>query len=234
MKQQFWAWRCELERAGVNEEALTSTLFTSHFLRADLPCAAQCAISTSFFQANKGSENLPCAACTRSGAPRPMLSGEHETWFRSVSNNTRALFIGSGAWYNPGKLNETPEMQYTRTLRAVTPALKLLTERGVHVFWMDIPPPPGVGGKASFGWTSFAGMNRKAAVTLQASSPHVKFLNTSKATAERRSFSESLTSEGIHWCNPGRGTMPTFHTEHFMHVLVQAACTEPVSTEAPL
>jgi hypothetical protein len=231
-QQQYFAFVCALERAGAGAANLTATYTDTHHLRSDLPCVPQCASNASYYAANRGT-GVPaeprCSACDATGAPRQRLPTAQEPWYVKLPAATRVVVVGSGSWYSATMLGEEANTSalYAETLSTVAPALQaLVIDRGVRVLWLDIPPPAASGGKASHGWSSFSEHNELAARTLAHLAPNVTFLNTSAATAERRVFGASVTTIGIHWCSPGRGTVPAFITRGILHALAQS-CPPP-------
>jgi len=224
-KQQYWAFKCALERhGGLN---LTVTYTDTHQLRSDLPCEPECGLNTSVLLVNRGG-NSKCYACNSSGKKRTRLPVAEEKWFKDLSADTRAVFIGSGSWYTPGQLGARANTTavYAETLTTVAPALQSLVKRGVAVFWLNIPPRAATGGRAAYGWSLFEEKNTLASQTLRDLAPEVLFLNTSAATAARRTFGSSASTVGIHWCSPGRGTVPASITQHFLHALAHACPTQ--------
>lgn len=230
-QQQHYAFECALERAGAGA-SLKAWYSDTHHLRSDLPCVPQCATNATYFAANRGVAGKAeprCSACDANGAPKQRLPTAQEPWYVDLPNATRVVVVGSGTWYSATMLGEVADTSalYAETLHAVAPALQaLVMDRGVRVLWLDIPPAAATGGKASHGWGEFSQRNELAQLTLAQLAPNVTFLNTSAATAARRVFGASVTTIGIHWCSPGRGTVPAFITRSILHTLAQS-CPPP-------
>lgn len=228
MRQQYLSLRCELERvaslSGGGTLELSASFFDSHYLRAHMPCLPACATNNTFREQNsERTRNGLCMSCAENGKPREPLPIVQEPWLATLPNTTRALVIGSGAWWNEARVGADESRLYLQMLSMLSPALNNLTQAGMHVLWMDIAPQ---GAKAlehsSYGWQHFGMKNEEARCKLRALAPAVIFMNTSAATAARRSSEpNSVTTAGLHWCSPGQGTVPAFITLHLAHILLE-------------
>jgi hypothetical protein len=226
MRQQYFSLRCELERVA----SLSASFFDSHYLCAHMPCLTACAMNNTFREQNsERTRNGLCTSCDENGQPRAPLPIAQEPWLATLPNTTRALVIGSGAWWNEARVGADESRLYLHMLATVAPALHNLTRAGMHVLWMDIAPQ---GAKAlehsSYGWQHFGMKNEEARRKLRALAPAVIFMNTSAAMAARRSSEpNSVTTAGLHWCSPGQGTVPAFITQHVAHILLEDCQSRP-------
>ena len=237
VKQQYWAFRCELERVAARtsggqhvpwpSSTLTASFFDSHHLRSHMPCFPACATNKTYrAQNSQATRNGACVACNPAdGKPVKALPTTQEPWFTTLPNTTRALVVGSGTWWNTERAGANESRLYRAMLSTVAPALNELTTRGIAVLWLDIPPQGASAmEKSSYGWKHFGTKNEEARRKLSVFAPHVIFLNTTAATAARRmSAPNTVTTAGLHWCSPGNGTVTAFITQHVVHILL-AAC----------
>jgi hypothetical protein len=226
--QQYWAWQCEVERHRGTLPAVTYDVVTSGFLRSDLPCWTECT-SKSF--ASRQAKARPwedhCKGCGESGMQKLRLPVLEEEWFKNLPNSTRLVVIGTGVWYSAKNMgsDNTSALLFSEMIEAVAPALDTITARGIYVVWLAMPPPP-VSSRMndpSFSWDFYNAKNLVAEVALRTHAPRVHFINAWDALRERRSSplgpSVTAATKGIHWCNPGRGTVPAWLNQHILHAL---------------
>lgn len=200
-------------------------LVSDLYLRPDIPCADQCIANATFLRlAGDDLIGNPCLAC-RSGKKTlfddTFSTSSSGSWPSQIPPKTTVLIIGVGAWYH-NAVNESIEL-YKEMLKRVGQVLgKLKKERGVLVFWHDLPPMSMFEATEpekyqTFGWNTWSLYNTYAKEIL---SPHgVIFLNTSKATLVRKLHDPSIVSDYVHWCNPGRDTIPQFVANALLHLI---------------
>jgi hypothetical protein len=213
MAQLYVALLCTAEQhyLPAGRIALVSDLY----LRPDVPCSDQCISNQTFLrEAGDGLIGNPCAAC-KYGKRVPFdgtFSGATEgSWPSQIPRQTTVLVLGSGAWYH-NKL-DNPDALYVEMLAGIGPYLGHLTAKGVAVYWHDLPPMHMYEKTEPdrfkyYGWNVWHKFNENARAIL---SPHgVKMLATSAATRARKVGDPGVSSDYIHWCSPGRYTVPQF------------------------
>jgi hypothetical protein len=220
--QQHVATRCELEHAGL-ESLLSEYQHWSPLLRSDLPCSSRCSENT-FFSANVEGR---CKQCDISGKRSPHLPLLSEKWYVNAQD-ARVLVISAGIWYNAFQLGAGSDVHqlYAETLAEIAPLLQGLVDRGMRVYWLDIPPRPDQipGERSDYEWDYFGPRNEQAAQVLQASAPGVVFLNTTAATLPLRSLRGLGQSiNGPHWCSPGPDSAPGLIARHLLHDIAHSS-----------
>ena len=208
--QLLTAFRCELERAGVG---IVTPFVQDFWLTTRLPCSWKCE-NTSFLHENRASQAMECYACHNdTGLPNSHYS-ELVGWRRRLTNKTCALVIGAGAWYTPAKLGERADVsvEWARTLAELT---NVLSELKIPVFWLGLPPCQG--GRAEHHWNELWRLDLAAKNTF--SGTNVQFLDTSLFSRSRKEANSTISADGLHWCNPGRSTIPKLMIDRLLHLL---------------
>jgi hypothetical protein len=223
-KQLYFATRCEAERAGNFSAQVSFDLLDSRWLWS-VPCPADCA-------AAGGDARAACDdGCASDGGAAARAN--NEGCVARVPPATRVLVLGTGLWYNPAKGVADGDAAYAATLQALAPVLRGFLARGVRVLWLDIPPCVKHCTHEPYHRDGEAGKNAAAAAALAAHVPGAVFLNTSAATAFRKLHQPSATSDGVHWCSPGRDTVTAFLATQLLHLAAEApaACASESSHE---
>jgi hypothetical protein len=234
MLQQYLAWHCELSRYAAAAAPATSLLPTSahsfsSFLLGDLRCYPKCARNAAFLSSQRKSSGH-CIACDRKGKPLPLLPLSRVAWLRDLPANTDVLILGTGTWYSEFFLGTRNTARlYATMLGIVAPALEsLVATRCICVIWLAIPPPPPAPGRPEFSWSTFAEKNAAARKAFLQHAPSVIFLDAWQALQQRRMspLGDAFVSSthGLHWCNPGRGTIPSWLTQHILHTIATGSC----------
>ena len=72
-----------------------------------------------------------------------------------------------------------------------------------------------------------------AASALRSGAPAVSYLNSSAAVAALREVGGGASStHGLHWCNPGQGTAPSFIAQHLLHRIAMRCAAAGGAAEA--
>ena len=93
-------------------------------------------------------------------------------------------------------------------------------ERGVTVYWVDLPPR--LGGKEGWEWGLFSKKNEMARELLEPFG--LTYLETGPALLrriidEKAVFGDEYLTTGLHWCSPGPYAAPTHILTLIMHDL---------------
>jgi len=102
---------------------------------------------------------------------------------------------------------------YADMLAGVVGALPAL--KGLPVFWLGLPPASG--SNPAFGWHTFPELDKLASAAFAGT--EVIVLNVRQLAAERKRIDPSISADGLHWCNPGKATVPHFLAERLLHLL---------------
>lgn len=179
-------------------------MVTDLFLRSDIPCDPRCATDPEL-----RSQKVflhPCWACKADGIRRDfgLYLQDTEAWHHKLPvQDTAAIVMGSGAWYNAfkGVINSTET--YAETLRAVGPILQdLKSTRDIDVFWVGLPPHifnTTTTNQSTYGyeWIFFSD---KDAIAKSILTPFgVTFVDTSVLTKPRKMKDPYVAADGIHW-----------------------------------
>ena len=218
--QLYIASMCAAEKEGISSDHLEFHYLHETLLRSDLPCAPRCITDAAY--RNQSLLIHPCFACF-DGIKRHFEADFYNLskfWPLKVLHNTSALILGAGAWYNAYRSLINASSVYNDTLQKIGPFLgKLKKERGINVFWLDLPPMANQSLiHPDFGWQQFLQYNQAARFFLEPFG--VIYLDTSSATRIRKYKDPNITdSSFLHWCNPGRDTVPLFQARSIFHIL---------------
>jgi len=194
------------------------------FLRNDIPCDPRCATDIKFRQ--QKTFKHPCWACRKTGIKQNFSNylTDTQTWHHKLpKEDIGALVIGSGAWYNSfqGIMNSTST--YMETLHAIGPILHdLNAKRGIEIFWVGLPPhnfnlTTANASMYGYEWIYF---EQKDAIAKHILTPYgVTFVDTNVLTKSRKLKDPGIAADGIHWCNPGADSIPTFLNRIIFHLL---------------
>jgi hypothetical protein len=134
---------------------------------------------------------------------------------QAVKNaSSYSVIINTGSWHN--KLKSDDQRLYEFSLNgSVASLLRKLqnSERCVGVYWIDNAP---TGNAHKYGWSAFASKDHFAKAHLPEG---VVFLNSSQATRPRKDADPATSVDGLHWCNPGKSSIPVFIAERILHLL---------------
>jgi hypothetical protein len=223
--QTYVAAMCSHEQHNKQQSEFTFTYLKELFLRADIPCHPSCLNNSKLYLANIHNLSNPCGACPEG---KLTVFADHKIWSKrledNVPNDTLALVIGVGSWFNnfQGVINSTKE--FATTVYMIKPLLlHLIHDRQIHVFWHGLPPialDKSVhyqGFRYTYEWF---GYEEKDAIakSVFASTP-IHFLDVGRLTRKRREMDHSIGADHVHWCNPGAHSIPTFINQIIFHTL---------------
>lgn len=221
-RQQFEAATCDT----VNEVSQKFSFITSHFIRQDLPCKSECQ-NVTYQRIQMEKENNFCKQCNVLPIGVPIAEAQQrlmEIFFKEqFPPNMRVLIINSGAWYNYHKgLIGLPE--YEEMLHLLAPIVGNMVQNGRLVAWMPAPISNDDKDMANFyGWSDFDKYNKLAKFLLAPLG--VLFVDNMEDILHVRKLEDPrISSDALHWCNPGIGTIPSFINQvyfHFMALAVQ-------------
>ncbi len=138
--QQYISSMCLIEQFGY-EQTLQTMYILEFFLRPDIPCAPSCI-------SNPGiSHKLPllsnyCLGCLK-GKYRPFeeYSQHPRFWYNRIPNDTLAVTLDSGVWYELFRDVIDSVTSYEETIILIKPFLEtLIDKRNVTVFWLGLVP----------------------------------------------------------------------------------------------
>mmetsp|Transcript_2182 Transcript_2182/g.3429 ORF Transcript_2182/g.3429 Transcript_2182/m.3429 type:complete len:363 (+) Transcript_2182:94-1182(+) len=194
------------------------------FLRNDLPCDSRCEHNATF--RNQHVFLHPCWSC-RDGIRHSFRDFYADTysWYNRLPNeNVSTLIIGAGSWYNAfkGLINSTKT--YEEMLHKMGNVFqRLRRERGTEVFWVGLPPVSLNGNLSSslfsFEWKFFRDKNVMAKRILEPMGVH--YIDTMGLTSERKRVDPAVSADAVHWCSPGKHSIPTFLNEIIYHILAR-------------
>lgn len=214
----------------------------SEFLRDDYPCEDQCVYNETFRNELMSNKFSRCLACTNGIRSKYNTSGQ--SWLHHVSvNQTAAIVLGSGAWYNAYLTVGDPNI-YNDTLNKVGRACQFFQQHhGIPCFWIGLPPVsiqyaeyPSYSSLLSK-FSIYPTYNRWAQFILQQYG--VTFINIEMLLTQRKSVSPNVSVDGVHWwwvvlflilmlllnlflqlcSNPGINAVPTFINRVIFHLL---------------
>lgn len=202
------------------------------FLRDDIPCVDECTVNATFRETGK--ETIfahPCWSC-RDGIRKTFNTFEDypNSWPNKITNETGYMIMNSGTWYNIFKGIVNANETYKQTLAKLAPYLiELKQKKLLHgVYWFDLPPIMTFGyEELKYDLQSYAWKNEIAERYLHKS---LTYLNTSSIIKPRKSKEWTIASDLIHWCNPGRSSIPVFINQILLHLIIQEFLSETNST----
>lgn len=221
--ETYLAAKCLLEH-----HHLTSYIDVSYsgevFLRDDIPCDPMCINNATMYLPYQGQLRNPCWACA-DGRLRTWAEfvKRPSSWVNRVPNDTIAVVMGGGTWYNGYKGLIDPSAAYYDTLSKLRPILKeWITDRGITVFWQGLVPTipeqlVSLNVTELYGWAYFDEKDLMAKTMLEPIG--VQFVNVSALTRERKRMDIKLNADPIHWCNPGVHSIPAFLNHVYFHLL---------------
>jgi hypothetical protein len=208
--QLFIAALCGLESSGFDFDHTEFKYYASAMLRPDLPCDPECLKNPKYV--DPSGFILPCLACP-DGIFWPFngsFASYPHYWISKITPNTSAIVIGTGAWYNVWKKLTDPMASFRETVDKLAPIFyDFIHHRGIQVFWIDLPPISDFEWEISklFGWHLYVEYMVYAKQRLEREG--VILVESNLAAAPRKLRDNNITNH-IHWCNPGRSTLPLF------------------------
>jgi hypothetical protein len=223
MAQHYISAQCMYESLRFPTERNNVRLLISSLLRPDKPCFPECFKNPSY---TTKSSVFPCLACPNGILYKfnASMSSYPHFWLSKIPDNITALIIGTGAWYNSGSisLQKNPLDVYKETIDGLAPYFhRFIHEKKMKVFWVNLPPithsDPSL--IRLYGWDNFALFDSYAKERLTREG--VVFIDSNRAVAERKRKDANISDHpfGLHWCNPGRSTIPEFINQAIFHLL---------------
>jgi hypothetical protein len=220
--QLFIAAKCVYDCLGFQAESKNLDFHFNTMLRPDMPCHPECAKNHQF---RTKDYLVPCAACPKGIVYEfnSFMPSYPDYWMSQVNNETDALIIGTGAWYNFRKfLGTDPIGIYKETIDGLAPYFhRFVHEMKIKVFWVNLPPilETDLSLVHWYGWDNFAFYDEYAKQRL--SGEGVIFIDSNHAVAERKRKDPAVSfpSGELHWCNPGRSSVPEFTIQAIFHLL---------------
>lgn len=205
MGQIYIAAQCSLEEHHIPpQHFLNLSYYGDFFLRPDIPCDPKCIGNPTMW--NVSAEKVifpPCFACPK-GVLRPFDTFIHDpiaSWVENIPNDTFAVVLSSGAWYNIYKGLVDPVRTFEDTLIKLKPFLQhIVQQRQIEVIWVGLPPMS-VGdvealGK-NYGWDSFP--VKDDLVKKHYSDLGVHFIDTNRLLGSRKVDDPRVKSDPLHW-----------------------------------
>jgi hypothetical protein len=220
--QLFIAAKCVYDYLGFQAESTNLHFNINTMLRPDMPCDPECAKNHSF---RTKDHIVPCVACPKGITYEfnSSMSSYPDFWMSLITNETTALIIETGAWYNFRKfLGKDPIGIYKETIDGLAPYFRrFVHEMKIKVIWVNLPPIT----ETDFslvqwnGWDNFAFYDEYA--KRQLSKEGVIFIDSNRAVAERKRKDPAVSAPPgeLHWCNPGRSSVPEFTIQAIFHLL---------------
>jgi hypothetical protein len=194
--QSFIAGTCLIEQFGYQQDILTSYV-PELWLRPDIPCIPECIDNSALYSKHKEMFN-PCAGCYK-GKYRPFDVYSHHPrfWYQRIPNDTLAVIMGNGAWYNGYKGVIDSNKVFEETMVLITPLIQtLINVRNISVFWVSLPPTA-QDGKAEYEWMHF---RQKDSIVKKHLEPlGVMFIDEMALLNERKLKDPQMNPDGFHW-----------------------------------
>ncbi len=194
--QTFIAGTCLIEQFGYQQDIQT-TYIPELWLRPDIPCDPSCIDNPALYSKHNEMFNV-CGGCYK-GKYRPFEVYSHHPrfWYERIPNDTLAVVMGNGAWYNGYKGVIDSNKVYEETMVLIKPFLeKLINNRNVSVFWVSLPPTAN-DGKAEYEWMHF---RLKDSIVKKHLVPiGVNFIDEMELLNERKLKDPNINPDGFHW-----------------------------------
>lgn len=223
--ESYVSAQCLIEQYQFSKE-LQVSVNASVFLRDDIPCDPKCLTNATLVRINRNNLRNPCWGCV-DGKPRSWekFLKHPNSYVNSIPDDTIAIVIGSGTWYNNFKGLIDSTAVYTDTIRKLRPIVKSwVRERNIMVFWQGLPPvnPEHIkqlNGSDYFGWSMHYEKDRIAKSILEPVG--AIFVNVSALSKDRKQLDVNISSDYIHWCNPGAFSVPSFLNQVYFHLIAK-------------
>jgi hypothetical protein len=222
MAQLYISAQCMYESLGFPTERRNVRFFMNLMLRPDKPCYPECL-------RNPTATPFRCFSCPNGvryefNSSTPFYP---HFWMSQIPEETFAIITGAGAWFSLVKfLDDTAEAVPVDPVELYFDKLapffhRFIHEKKMNVFWVNLPPlthsDPSL--IRLYGWNNFAFFDSYAKERLTREG--VVFIDSNRAVAERKRKDANISDHpyGLHWCNPGRSTIPEFINQAIFHLL---------------
>ena len=149
----YIAGKCLIEELGFDKYFDLELLYPEFFLRRDLPCADECINHPELFTVHK---QFTCSACPDGKRVEFDFSNIDNYWYNLIANDTLAVLIGTGSWYNLYKGVSNSNEEYEETMKIISPMIyNLIHHRNILVFWLGLPPNANETIKEEFEWSRY-------------------------------------------------------------------------------
>ena len=135
--------------------------------------------------------------------------------------DTKVIIVNTGSWYNQFQGIDNSSWAFTDTLFLLRPIFEDYIKNGTVVVWLPLPPLLDLsrdGSSDLFEWKSFEERNQ------QAKNDFIKlgvvYLDGVEiANRYRKENDSSISPDGLHWCNPGPTSIPSFINQAVFHAV---------------
>lgn len=194
--QMYIAGQCMMEELGYNKE-FNLTWIPELFLRHDIPCQDQCINNPSLYSKHKELHN-PCSGCPEGKRITFDYMKIPGYWYNRITNDTMAMVIGSGAWYNGHKGIINSDIVYEETMKMIAPMIQdLIQNRNIPVFWLGLPPNGNDTVNIFYEWSRYRNKDNLARKHLEPLG--VIFLDNMLLANQRKRADPHLNPDDFHW-----------------------------------
>jgi len=208
--------QCATEEVGY--PVVTNSIWVAH-MTTSLPCLTECHNAT-YRQVNHG---VGCDGCP-DGKEVPVEDGFG--WLQSLVEDEEdypVLILSTGPHWNTNNHIQDPRETFTKTMEAMYTALLVTLEsKGWDVYVIGVPWVAINGQPRSWGWHDYAYFNNELRRIFANAPSHLTLIDHEGLSRGRKVLEKAnggdITSDQLHYCNPGQWSMPHFIFESIMHL----------------
>lgn len=195
--QMYIAGKCLIEELGFEQYFNLTLVYPKNFLRPGLPCADECINHPELFTVHK---QFTCSACPNGKRVELNVTTLYNNWYTRIANDTLAVLIGAGSWYNWYKGVVNSDAEYEETMKIISPMIyNLIHHRNILVFWLGLPPNENETVMGDFEWSRYRSKDEIAKKYLEPLG--IIFLDNVALVGERKRSDTNLNpgKNDIHW-----------------------------------
>ena len=195
--QMYIAGKCLIEELGFEKYFNLTLVYPKNFLRPGLPCADECINHPELFTVHK---QFTCSACPNGKRVELNVTAIYNSWYTRIANDTLAVLIGAGSWYNWYKGVANSDAEYEETMKIISPMIyNLIYHRNILVFWLGLPPNGNETVMGDFEWSRYRSKDEIAKTYLEPLG--IIFLDNVALVGERKRSDINLNpgKNDIHW-----------------------------------
>eukprot|EP01038_Epipyxis_sp_PR26KG_P007839 gene7839-10646_t len=187
------------------------------FLRENLPCTMGCEMKSVQVKSGVTIKDL-CRGCNR-----PSFTDLNTTIWKNIPEGTISIVIQDGAWYSQENGIDDSNFEFLKTMRLIAPFLQqIIKERRIEIFWVGLPPvkmhlEDSIFAHKRYDWQHYEEKSNIAKTELE--KVGVQFIDQKILTQERKTIDHQISHDGLHWCNPGDYTIPSFINQIITHLI---------------